>query len=305
MKNYSIYFSVMFAFHAWGQTNSHLVSRERVSYPSYETIDRIGGYYDKHEYLEAINDDKITVEKIIYFSDSLKVVAYYAAPSHPWSEKLPVIIFNRGSYVRNDIAFVYAPFFKKLVDNGFIVLAPAFRESEGGEGKDELGGRDVNDIMNLLPLLSNLELADRKSIFMYGESRGGIMTYLAAKNGFPMKAAATVGAITDLERYMKDNPDEERSSHKIWPDYTTHQSKIWADRSAILWADKINVPVLIMNGAKDRQVKPYHSISLAIRLLELGKPCQLVILEGGNHRLSLSSSTERDDMIITWFRKFL
>lgn len=67
-----------------------------------------------------------------------------------------MIIFNRGSFVRNDIAYVHAPLFQKLVLEGFMVIAPALRQSEGGEGKDELGGNDIHDIMNIKPLLEKL-----------------------------------------------------------------------------------------------------------------------------------------------------
>ncbi len=53
-----------------------------------------------------------------------------------------------------------------MVNKGFIVIAPALRESEGGEGKDEVGGNDVHDIMNILPLLNNLGSMQIHQIFL-------------------------------------------------------------------------------------------------------------------------------------------
>ncbi len=114
-------------------------------------LDGIDFYYTKIAYEKAVKNKNIVTEKICYLSDGLKVVAYLARPAEIENKKLPVIIFNRGSYIRNDIAFVHAPLFEKMVDSGFIVIAPALRQSEGGEGTDELGGNDLNDVMNLVP----------------------------------------------------------------------------------------------------------------------------------------------------------
>ncbi len=163
-------------------------------------------YYDHIIYAAAVADNTVKIEKLTYYSDGLKVVAYLSSPASILNKKFPVIIFNRGSGVRNDIYYVHAPLFKKLVHEGFIVLAPALRESEGGEGKDQVGGDDLYDIFNALPLLGSLGIADTTKICMLGESRGGIMTYLAIKNKFPMKAAAVIGGITDLSQFIRDFP---------------------------------------------------------------------------------------------------
>lgn len=218
----------------------------------------------------------------------------------------PVIIFNRGSYIRNDISIVHVPLFKKLVQSGFIVIAPALRESEGGEGKDELGGKDLNDIMNLLPLLSGLSYADTANIFLLGESRGGIMTYLSIKNKFPVKAAAVIGGISDMGKYINnDFPAGDKLFSQIYTDYTTRRKDILSSRSAVNWPDSFNVPILIMHGELDAQVKPVYAMDIANKLSEKGKTFQLIILEGGNHILSGKHSYERDKQVIEWFRKYL
>jgi dipeptidyl aminopeptidase/acylaminoacyl peptidase len=190
-----------------GQVNGEIISRSKVDFPRYEDSPSIEMYYDKDTYEKAIADHAIKIEKIWYYSDRLKVIAYLSAPANYEQNKYPVIIFNRGSTVRNDISYVHAPLFKKLTQAGFIVVAPALRESEGGEGKDQVGGDDLNDIINILPLLHNLGIADTSNLFMLGESRGGIMTYLAIKKEFPLRAAATVGAITDMSLFIEDFPN--------------------------------------------------------------------------------------------------
>jgi dipeptidyl aminopeptidase/acylaminoacyl peptidase len=42
--------------------------------------------------------------------------------------------------------------------------------------------------MALMPLARRLPYADADNVFLYGLSRGGMMSFLALKQGFPAKA---------------------------------------------------------------------------------------------------------------------
>ena len=66
------------------------------------------------------------------------------------------------------------------------------RQSDGSEGRDEMGGADVDDLMDVLPLARSLAYVDTNNLFMYGESRGGMMTYQAVRRGFPVKRGGDV-----------------------------------------------------------------------------------------------------------------
>ncbi len=289
----------------FAQSDGTIISTKKVQFPPYENIKDIRFYYSKPDYENAVNDQNLQIEKIYYYSDGLKVVAYMGRPVNVENNKFPVVIFNRGSFIRNDIAFVHAALFKKFVDNGFIMIAPAIRQSEGGEGIDEMGGKDVDDVMNILPLISSLGYADTSNIFMYGESRGGMMTLQVLRNGFPLNAAATVGAFTDLKMLVKSSPNMKAVAEKIWPDFKENKEKIYKPRSAVLWADKINAPLLTMQGNKDQQINPEQSLILAGKLQTLGKSYQLIIIDGGNHTLSGKNTNKRDYEIISWFKEHL
>jgi dipeptidyl aminopeptidase/acylaminoacyl peptidase len=288
-----------------GQQNGFVLSRTTVTLPLYDDSPSIEMYYDRDTYISAVEDKGVKIEKVVYRSDGLKVVAYLSSPAEPGKKVYPVIIFNRGSGVRNDISYVHAPLFKKLVYEGFIVIAPALRGSEGGEGTDEVGGDDLNDIMNILPLLKQIPQADSSNLFMLGESRGGIMTFLALKRKFPLRAAATVGAITDMAFYLKDRPWAEEFFRENFPSYEENKDSILRARSAIYWADQLEVPLLLMNGQADPQVVPGHALNLAGRLSELGKEYQLIILQGGNHILSGIHTEKRDREVVDWFKKYI
>jgi dipeptidyl aminopeptidase/acylaminoacyl peptidase len=290
------------------QDDGKLISRENYQFPDYQTaVEKtdVENYAAKEDYEKAVADGNFEFSKLTYLSDSLKVKAYLYQPKKI-DAKFPVIVFNRGSTVRGDIAPELVVFFNRLARAGFVVVAPLYRQSDGGEGRDEVGGADVNDLMNVVPLIKSLGFADAGNLFLYGESRGGIMTYLALKRNFPARAAAVFGAITDFEDYIKANARFMTPAvlSQLWPDYEQNKEKLLGERSAINWADSINAPILIMHGGGDPQVNPLHSLSMAEKLQSLGKTYQLKIYAGDNHILA-KSQVERDRETINWFKSFL
>lgn len=290
------------------ETNGKIASEENYVFPSFEAAVKKTGvrnYATKDEYDAAVADKNFRFSKLRYYSDGLKVMAYLYRPEHPAS-KLPVIIFNRGSFVRGDIAPELISMFHRLAVEGFAVVAPMYRGSEGGEGRDEMGGGDVDDLMNVLPLIRSLDYTDPANLFMYGESRGGVMTYLAARRKFPVNAAAVFGAITDMGEYVRANTATlpPKALEQIWDGYEANNDAILRARSAITWADELNVPLLIMQGSNDPQVSPAQSLALAGKLQSLGKPYQLIIYSGDNHILS-HNRLDRDRETIAWFRQHL
>jgi dipeptidyl aminopeptidase/acylaminoacyl peptidase len=89
---------------------------------------------------------------IQYLSDGLRVTGMLAVPRRPGT--YPCIILNRGGN-REFGAWTHASFagfVGPLVDAGYVVIASQYRGNAGGEGKEEFGGADVDDVLNLIPL---------------------------------------------------------------------------------------------------------------------------------------------------------
>jgi dipeptidyl aminopeptidase/acylaminoacyl peptidase len=208
--------------------------------------------------------------------------------------------------VRGDIAPELVTFFHRLAAEGFVILAPMLRQSDGSEGRDELGGADVDDLLNAAPLAKSLGYVDANNLFMYGESRGGMMTYQAVRKGFPVNAAAVFGAFTDARELVDSHPQQYSPAalKQIWPDYEERGDEIFKTRSAALWAEQLNVPLLIMHGGADKSVSPEHSLNLAQRLQKTGKVYELVVYAGDNHILS-NNREDRDRRAVRWFKLHL
>ena len=290
-------------------TDGSVVERVAYSFPTYEKAletTNIAGNASKEEYERAIQDNEFEFQKLKYMSDGLKVIAYLYKPVRTADRKLPVVIFNRGSVVRKDIAPELVSIFHRLATAGFVVLAPMYRQSDGGEGRDEVGGTDVNDLMNVALLAKSLGFIDVNNMFLYGESRGGMMTYLVMKKNFPANAAAVYGAFTDLETLIKDRPQvySPQVLKQIWPEFDSRKEEIFRSRSAIYWPESLGIPLLMMHGGADESVNPGHSLGMAQKLQSLGKTYELVVYAGDNHILS-ANREDRDRRVIAWFKKHL
>jgi dipeptidyl aminopeptidase/acylaminoacyl peptidase len=98
------------------------------------------------------------VDKIVYSSDNLKVKGYLASPKKiPPGGKVPLLIWNRGGYGEDGAIdrFTARGMFGQIASWGYAVLASQYRGNNGSEGKDELGGADVNDIKTFFLSLKN------------------------------------------------------------------------------------------------------------------------------------------------------
>jgi len=177
------------------------------------------------------------------------------------------------------------------------------RGSGGAPGHDEMGGADLHDLFNVVEVVEELPYADATRVFLYGESRGGIMSLLAAKHAFPARAIAVWGAITDLGAFLAENGPARRLAAEVWPGFPANEPEIVESRSAIRWPEKIDLPVLLMNGGADGQVSPLHAIQLASALQKLGKRYELKVFHGENHILT-GRAQERDEDAMRWFRRF-
>lgn len=169
-------------------TDGRIISTSACVLPAYEHAPGIAPYATPDEYAAIIADETYRCDRIVYESDSLPVVAYFYAPRDTAASPRPLVVFNRGSYIQPEIAHQLVPLFHRLAERGFAIVAPMLRGSAGAPGTDEMGGADLHDVMNVVPLATNLRSVDASRLFLYGESRGGAMTLMAIKNGFPARA---------------------------------------------------------------------------------------------------------------------
>ena len=149
-------------------------------YPVYSyLVDTVEGdtqWKPEFEYLEEVNMFALT-----YLSDELKVRGFVVEPTG--DGPFPCIILNRGGNKELGAWNVggIAMFVAKFAAAGYVVVAPQYRGNGGGEGIEEFGDSDVNDVVVLPKVLAELPKADTSRIGMFGWSRGGMMSYIALR----------------------------------------------------------------------------------------------------------------------------
>lgn len=230
----------------------------------------------------------VVVERIAYRSDGLRVHGYLVAPRE--GDGLPAVIYNRGgnrdfgALDDTTAVFVMGP----LAQRGYVLVASQYRGSAGGEGQEEFGGADVNDVLNLIPLIEGLPRADPSRIGMYGWSRGGLMTYLALTRTDRIRAAVIGGGAADAFRNVEQRPEMEQLVYsQLVPNWATDREAALEARSPVRWPNRLHkeTPILMLHGSADWRVDPIEALDMARALYEARHPFRFMFFEGGDHGL--------------------
>ena len=287
-----------------GRADGSIVEQSSYAIPAYEQLaDEFKRVYSREAVERIRKPTDLELIKIKYMSDRLRIVGFIYKPKQTEGKKLPAIIFNRGGLSDETIGpenFNYIYEMHRYASEGFVVLASQYRGAGGSEGKDEVAGADTDDVMNLIPLAASLGYVDMNRLFMWGYSRGAMMTLQAIKRGAPLRAAAIVGAPTDLTSNLND-PGFVEFARGLYPDFETRKEEHVRNRSAILWVDKINIPLLIMSGGADPGVTPASVMTFAKKLEEQGKLYELVIYARDDHGVS-QNAEDRLNRTVDWFK---
>jgi dienelactone hydrolase len=250
---------------------------------------------------------EIDYTKIKYLSDGLSVGGYIVKPKNSHGKRLPVIIYNRGG--NRDIGLVdfetlYGLF--DLVSRGYVVAASQYRGCSESEGRDEFGGSDVNDVLNLVALIESLPYVDPSRIGMFGWSRGGMMTYIVLSRTDSIGAAVIGAGPTDLLNRAHRGASAENMLSALIPGYEQNRERELKSRSAIYWPERLSkkTPVLLLQGSADWRNDPADVLRMACGLYESKHPFRLVFFEGGDHGLNEYEGEVRD-LVLAWFDRYV
>lgn len=267
------------------------------------------------ELLEA-RQQNIDCRIFVYESDGIAVEGVMLKPNNIAADtKLPVVIYNRGGNAKGG-TMVYGSVHHNLMpiaELGYIVIASQYRGAKALPTSinrdiqlDQFGGDDVNDIVNLLPIIEGMPDADPNRIAMKGFSRGGMMSYLAARDMPQLKALIVEAGVTDLEAGLAVRQEMENIYTRFIPNYATEKSAQLKARSVLHWLDKLppQLPILLVHGDKDWRVDVSQSQTLAKALAEKGHPHKLVVYPGADHGMQ-PNRAEADAETAAWLKQYL
>lgn len=272
-----------------------ILSREEVSLNDVQNKLIISGWGKK------VFDETVLC-KIIYESGDKEIQGYLSYPKTK-NVKYPLIIWNRGGSKADGRIddFLAKGMFGEIASWGYVVLASNYRE------EDEFGGKDLNDVMNLIPLSNEIENCDSENIGMEGWSRGGMMTYIVLCLTERIKCAVIISGLADLFRSERKKNDLAEVYINLFGSESEEEFiNRKRERSAVYFAEKINreTEILLIHGTNDRKISFQDSVDVYNKLKANGNNCELKLIEGGDHYLR-NHKSEVSELRRKWFDRHL
>ena len=229
-------------------------------------------------------DEICTTYKFNYLSDGLKIEGYLSIPLSLEKAQKPgkCVMYNHGGnrQMGNLENYTTAPICS-VCDR--IVVASQYRGCGASEGEDHFGGDDLNDVIKLIDLCEkHFSFIDMDDFCVIGASRGGVMTYPAARKDSRIKRIIALSAECDLfEAY--EARDDMKTVLEETIGYTPEEKpEEYEKRPAVYWADEIKIPVLMFHAKQDKQV-PYSQAENLYTKLKDSTDCTLITYDDDSH----------------------
>jgi dipeptidyl aminopeptidase/acylaminoacyl peptidase len=224
---------------------------------------------------------------VVTARDGTKVHGYLTVPKFSNGKNLPLILHPHGGPHGPRDQWGFNPEVQFLANRGYAVLQVNFRGSGGyGNAFERMGYRNwgttmVNDMTDAVDWAIKNGVADKDRICTYGASYGGYAALQTVVRE-PTKYKCTVGyvGVYSLPLMFKDGdiPEQETGRNylnRVMPETLAEQQA----QSPAYNVDKINIPVMLVQGAKDQRVPMSQYKALLDRLVEAGKPPEATIVE--------------------------
>lgn len=240
-----------------------------------------------------------------WFGDVCQVeipLAGNAAPEASVSEleAWPALIYCRGGIGR--VGAVKLDWIQSFAEQGFVVFAPCYRGSEGGQGRDEFGGADVADVTAAIRGLQQVGFVRADRISLLGFSRGAINAFGAARIVPEIHRVVAWGGVADLAAIYEERQDLRRMLRRVLGGTPTRVPEAYVARSPLSMAPNIHQPVLIVHGTEDIQVSVSHATRLHHLFTELERNATLWLYDGYGHHLPPAVHASVVKRMMDWIR---
>jgi dipeptidyl aminopeptidase/acylaminoacyl peptidase len=243
---------------------------------------------------QALEDHSAKFEKtqsvVIKSRDGLNLVSYVTKASQ---SKALVLTVHGGPWYRDDLHFMIEH--QWLVNRGYSAMAVNFRGSTGF-GKEFVNKADGqwsktmhNDLLDACEWAIAQGICDRDKIVIMGGSYGGYAT-LAALTKTPDYFAAGIDIVgpSNLFTLLESTPPYWESFkttlyRRVGDPRTEEGRKLLAENSPLNFVEKIQKPLLIIQGANDPRVKQAEADQIVTAMRAKNIPVDYVLFPDEGH----------------------
>lgn len=194
--------------------------------------------------------------------------------------------------------------------NGYAVMQPSVNLEMGFPG--EAWAKGVTAAANKL---IDMGIADEERLGVQGTSYGGYATNLLITQTNRFKAAINISGKVNMISFYTDSPrlgvrnihapekSQDRIGSTLW-----QQPQKYIQHSAIMFADRIKTPLLLISGELDTNVPARQAMEMYYALRRLGKDVTWVQYMNGGHGMPTVTVDEVKDYhkrIIDWYNSHL
>jgi dipeptidyl aminopeptidase/acylaminoacyl peptidase len=159
--------------------------------------------------------------------------------------------------------------------------------------------------------LIELGITDSSKMAVQGTSYGGYATNLLVTQTNRFKAAVNISGKVDLISFYTDSPrlgvrnvnaaekTQDRIGATMW-----QQPQKYEQHSAVLFADRITTPLMLVTGAQDSNVPADNTREMYYALRRLGKEVVWVNYMNGGHGAGTATAEDFLDMwrrVLGWY----
>lgn len=219
--------------------------------------------------------------------DGRTIHGYLTLPRNSNGKNLPLILHPHGGPHGPRDGWGFNPEVQFLANRGYAVLQVNFRGSGGyGNAFEKLGYRNwgttmVDDMTDGVRWAIAQGVADKNRICTYGASYGGYAALQTVVRE-PGMYQCTIGyvGVYSLPLMFSDGDIPETKSgraflERVMPETLAEQQA----QSPAYNVDRINIPVMLVQGAKDMRVPMSQYESLRDALAKAGKPAEITVVE--------------------------
>jgi len=200
-------------------------------------------------------------------------------------KRYPFLVLPHGGPEGND--FLYFDTWARYVAGlGYVVMQPQYRGSTG-YGSDFLnaiyqhfGDRAYSDVDSATDYAVGQGWADPNRLAIFGWSAGGFMTSWTITQTNRYRAAIEGAGITDWLSFIPTSDVQQIDYDQRWQE---KEVEPFLKFSAVMFADKVTTPLLILHGTNDIRVPMLQGLEFYALLAERGKTVRMVTYPGAPH----------------------